>query len=160
MNQTIMISNIILSMREFQEKNYIKNQCITNTQYLYDCIKQNSIINVKVKAIFAFSRDDETDTTIFVGGHLVVVLDDDTIIDPSYDIFCLKNILYFVNIKELMDIFDDKDYLKTKVDIKKIVLDHITFMKYADQINNGECIVTDKKFYNDQADYIETLYSK
>jgi hypothetical protein len=38
MELSINISNIILSMREFQKKNCIKEQCVTNVQYLYDCI--------------------------------------------------------------------------------------------------------------------------
>ena len=160
MNTTIWMSNIILSMREFQEKNRIKKQCITNAQYLYDCIKQNSNNNVKAKAVIAFSNNDETDTATFVAGHLVVVIDDDLIVDPSYDTFCLKNISYFDNIKDFIDSFDDKDILKTKIDIKKIIYQHIKFTKYAEQINNDEFLITDKKFYHDQADYIEKLHSK
>jgi len=160
MDKSILISNIILSMRKFQEKNCIEKQCITNTQYLYDCIKQIGFNNVKAKAVYVFSNDVETSTAIFVAGHLIVVLDDETMIDPSYDIFCLKDKSYFDNIKDLIDIFDDKNKLKTNIDIKKLIGEHITFMKVAEQINNNECIITDKKIYNDQADYIEKLYSK
>jgi len=161
MDLPILISNIILSMREFQKENNIKSQCVTNTQYLYDIIKNNSsITNVKAKAVYVFSNGAETTTGHFVSGHLVVVLDDGTIIDPSYDVFCLKNKSYFDNIKDLMDRFDDKNKLNTKIDIRNMVSQHIHFMKLAEQINNGELIITDKKFYNDQADYIEKLYSK
>ena len=158
----IFISNIVLSMREFQKNNGIKKQCVTNTQYLYDIIKMNNINNVKAKAVFVFSSDDDTDTGVFVGGHLVVILDDETIIEPSYDIFCLKNKSYFDNIKDLMDMFNDNDKvnLKSRLDIKKIVCDHIHFIKLAEQINNGQLTITEKKFYNHQADYIEKIYSK
>jgi hypothetical protein len=120
----------------------------------------NSNSNIKTKAVFAFSNDPEKDTNTFVGGHLVVVLDDETIIDPSYDIFCLKNISYFDNIKDLMDIFYDKVELKSKIDMKKLIRDHIHFMKISEKINNGELIITEKEHYNKQADYIENLYSK
>ena len=161
MELPILISNIIHSMREFQKENKIKTQCVTNTQYSYDIIKNNSsITNVKAKAVYVFSNDAETDTLHFVGGHLVVVLDDETIIDPSYDVFCLKNKSYFDNIKDLMDNFDDKNKLNTKIDIRIMVSQHIRFMKLAAQINRGELVFTDKKFYNDQADYIEKLYPK
>jgi len=159
MERSILISNIILSMREFQKKNNIKNKCASNTQYLYDTIKMNSDSNVKIKAVFVFSNDTETDTAIFVGGHLVVILGEETMIDPSYDIFCLKNKSYFDNIKDLMDMVDNKNKLKTKIDIKKLISDHIDFIKVAEQINNSEHIITEK-FYNEQADYIEKLYSK
>ena len=158
----ILISNVVLSMREFQKNNGIKKQCVTNTQYLYDTIKMNSINNVKAKAVFVLSCDNDTDTSVFVGGHLVVKLDDETIIDPSYDIFCLKNKSYFDNIKDLMDMFNDNDKVKLKsdVDIKKLICDHIHFIKLAEQINNGQHTITEKKFYDNQADYIEKIYSR
>jgi hypothetical protein len=171
MEFSILIANIILSMREFQEKNGIKNQCVVNAKYLYDCIKMNSNnANIKVKAVLATAMDEANDTTTFVGGHLILDLldeDDETHIDidPSYDIFSLKNISYFNNIKDLMDVFNnnDKNKIKTTIDLKQILSNHIYFMKVADQINNGKFIFLDKKFikfYNDQADYIENLYSK
>ena len=116
MEISILISNIVLSMREFQKQNNIKKQCITNTQYLYDNITMNSV-NVKAKPVFVFSHDDEEGTATFVGGHLLVILDDGTMIEPSYDIFCLKNKSYFDNIKDLMDVFDNKDDLKSKIDM-------------------------------------------
>lgn len=160
MDKSIWMSNIILSMREYQEKKCIRKQCITNVQYLYNCIKQNSSNNVKAKAVIVFSNNAEADTTTIVEGHLVVVLDHELIIEPSYDIFRLKNITYFDNIKDFIDIFEDKDILKTKVDIKNILYELITFTKFAYQINNGELLIADKKNYNEQADYIEKLHSK
>lgn len=160
----MILGNIILSMREFQEKNGITKQCITNAQYLYDIIKMNTSNDVKVNAVIVVSVDEETNTYVIVGGHLVVVGDDDekTIIDPSYETFCLKNKLYFDNIRDMLDIFDNKskEKLNTKIDLKKVLQEHIKFMKFAEQINRGECIITEKKFYNDQADYIDKLYSK
>jgi hypothetical protein len=158
MDRDLFVANIILSMREFQKENNIRKQCLTNSQYLYDIIKMNSSSNVKTKAVLVFSADDVADVCTFVGGHLVVVLDDETVIDPSYDIFCLKNKSYFDNIKDFMDIFADKVELKTRVDVKKIVSEHISFMKFAEQINNGEHVITENKFYNEQADYIEKVY--
>ena len=47
--------DIILSMREYQKENNVKNQCVTNAQYLYDTIKINSNSNVKTKAVLVFS---------------------------------------------------------------------------------------------------------
>jgi hypothetical protein len=108
-----------------------------------------------------FSNDDATSTGVFVGGHLVLILDDnETVIDSSYDIFRLKNISYYDNVKDLIDIFKDKTELKKRFDLKTLFSEHIQFMKLAEQINNGEFIITDKQFYDNQADYIEKLYSK
>jgi len=155
-----LISNIVVSMRKYQKENNVKKQCVTNAQYLYDTMKINLNNNVKTKAVFVFSDNNQEDTAIFVSGHIIVTIDNKTIIEPSYDIYCLENTSYFDNIKDLVSIFDDKIELKSKIDIKKLIYDHIHFIKISEQINNGEFIITDKKHYNKQADYIEKLYSK
>jgi hypothetical protein len=163
MEQTHLLLNIINSMRKFQEVNLIKKQCITNSQYLYDIIISNRYFTrdeIRVKAVIVVSSDEELDTFTFVGGHLVLVFDDGSIIDPSYDIFSLKNRSYFDNIKDVMDSFKNEDKELLKTNFKKGFVDHIHFMKIAEQINSGECLITEKQFYNDQADYIEKLYAK
>ena len=153
---SIFISNIILSMREFQAKNCIKNECLTNTQYLYDCIKINfNSANVKAKAVMVVSI--ESDTFICCTGHLILVLNDGIIFDPSYDIYSLKNKRYFYNIKDLISNIDDKNKLKILVDINELINNHLHFIKLAEQINNGACLISNKKFYNEQADYIDKL---
>jgi len=158
MELSIFISNIILSMREFQEKNGIKKQCVTNTQYLYDCIKMNfNNANVKAKALLVASLDIESGTFVITAGHLVVILDDEIIIDASHDVFSLKNKTYFHNVNDLISNFHHKDKLRTNFDIKELIHNHLHFMKLAEQINNGACIKSNKKFYNDQADYIDKL---
>ena len=129
METSIMIANIILSVRKYQKKNNIKKQCVTNCQYLYDIIKMNSNSNVKTKSVIACSVNYEENTTIVISGHIIVVLDDETIIEPSYDIFSLENVSYFENIKDFIRAFEDKNVLKTKFDIKKILNDHIKFKK-------------------------------
>jgi hypothetical protein len=153
--QTILISNTVLSMREFQKKNCIKNQCVTNCQYLYDIIKKNFTNNAIVKPVLVISYDTEIDTHTCIGGHLVIDLDGDneTIIDPSYDIFSSKNKSYFYKIKDFMDSFNHDDKSK----FKKCISDFIHFTKIAQEINNGEFRISDKKFYNDQSDYIENI---
>jgi len=159
---TELISNVILCMRDFQEKNCIKKQCVTNTQYLYDCIRMNTSSKVKAKPVIVVSIDDELHTFLCVGGHLVIVLDDDTIIEPSYDIFSLKNKSYFDNIKDFMNSFDNKSNCMNEelnkeftFMLKKSVGHFLNFIKLAERINNGELVICDKDFYNNQADYIE-----
>lgn len=151
----LIISKLVISMREFQKINCIKEQCVTNVQYLYDCIKMNNLYNlkVKVKPVIVVSFDKETKTIICVGGHLIVESDDGTIFEPSYDIFRLKNKTYFYNIKNLMDSYDNE----LKTDIKTIICLFIRFVKLAEQINNGELVICDNEFYNNQADYIEKI---
>lgn len=159
MDHSIILGNMVLSMREFQKKNNTKNQCATNVQYLYDIIRQNfKSSNVKSKAVFVFSSDIEANSMTFSGGHLVVLLEDGTVIDPSYDVFCLKDKLYFDNMKDFLDIFTNKNDLKMRIDLKKLLCEHIAFTKIAERMNNGD-VVRSNKHYNEQADYIEKLYS-
>jgi hypothetical protein len=47
---------------------------------------------------------------------------------------------------------------KVGIDTKQVLRHHIEFMKIAEQINSGKFLVTEKKFYNDQSDYIEKLF--
>jgi hypothetical protein len=158
--QHLMISNVAFCMREFQKTNCIKYQCITNVQYLYDCAKINTALKIKAKAFIVVSLNDKTNTLTCVGGHLVVVsLNDnntESIIDPSYDVFSLKNKLYFDNIKKLMDQYTDI----SKEAFKQSISDFLYFIKLAERINNGELVICDKQFYDSQADYIEDLFNK
>ena len=163
MDTSTLIGNIIVSMREYQKENNITKQCITNAQFIYDIIKFNSTNDVKTKSVIVFSNDKETNSVTLVGGHLVIILDDDNdVIDPSYEVFSLKNKLYFDNIDNFMSYFneDDKITLKSKLNIKKVISDYLKFIKISEQINNGKFIITNKEFYNKQANYIENKYSK
>ena len=163
MDTSTLIGNIIVSMREYQKENIITKQCITNAQFIYDIIKFNSTNDVKTKSVIVFSNDKETNSVTLVGGHLVIILDDDNdVIDPSYEVFSLKNKLYFDNIDNFMSYFneDDKITLKSKLNIKKVISDYLKFIKISEQINNGKFIITNKEFYNKQANYIENKYSK
>ena len=125
MGNSILIPHITHSMREYQKKNNITRQCVTNAQSLCDIIKNNSTSNAKTKAVFVVAENNEEDANIIVSGHLVVELDDETILEPSYDIFCLQNKSYLDNIKDVVNIFDNKVTLKTKIDIKNLICDHI-----------------------------------
>ena len=157
MDPLILISNIIHSMREFQKDNNVKKECITNAKYLYDNMKMYGF-NVKTKAVFVISFNDEIGNFTFVSGHLVVVLDDETILEPSYDIYCLKNISYFDTLKDLNEMFNKDQIInfKKQFDFKKILNDHIDFKKYSEKINNDQFDELEETlYYNTQADYVE-----
>lgn len=167
MEDEVIMSNIILSMREYQKENNITRQCVANAQYLYDTIKMNysfSFNNIKTKAVIVFSNNNEEQTQKIVAGHLVIELDDGLLIEPSYDVFSLKNKSYFDNIKDLLNTFDNKDEFKTNIKTKKLIYDHINFVKISEQINNGELLIAHDKdkweHYNKQADYVEKIYTK
>lgn len=147
------LSDIVLNMREFQKEHFIKQQCVTNAQYLYDCFKENSSSNIKVKAVIVTSVEEKKSWFKCIGGHLIILLDDnETIIDPSYDVFSLKNKSYFRNVKHLMESIDDE----SKPLFKTSIADFLYFTKVAERINNGEGLTCDEDFYNNQADYVQT----
>ena len=140
------VAQIVLLMREYQEQNNIKNNCSTNTQYLYDCITKNfPKTNVKACAVIVVSNN------IIVAGHLAILLDDNIIIEPSNDIFIKTNKLYYNNLNIFLKEYNyiDKDFLK---DICNKYLD---FVKLSNKINKGSILINDKDYYDSQADYIE-----
>ncbi len=158
MNATERLGKIILSMREYQKNNNIKGECITNAQYLYDTIKFNfKNAKIEAKAIIAAGQDDECKTCNLVCGHIVIFLNDNIIIDPSYETYSLPNKRYFLTIKELMENTDEKNKKYLKSNCKDYLKNHCDLIKIADKINNGGILIYDKKFYNDQADYVEQM---
>ena len=154
MDKTIWISKIVLSMREYQNQKNITNNCVTNTQYLYDCIKTNSIkTNVKACAVILISTNNNITTC--VAGHLAILLDNTIVIEPSYDVYKKINKFYCNNIKDFIELHSNG---MEKIFIKDVCTKFLHFVTLADSINKGKLIINDKTFYNEQADYIENLF--
>ena len=164
---SVKIKQIYETMRKYQKENNIKKQCLANCQFLSDSIKETFRHNgadynlVKVRAVYVFGNNNEEKISKFLGGHVVVVLDDDIFYEPSYDIYSLKNKQYFTNFSELRDFintFNNKDeLLQHTLDCNTLISQNIKFTEYANQINNGKLLdLPDKEYYNKQADYIET----
>jgi hypothetical protein len=153
------IQKMMDDMREHQKNKSIENQCITNTQYLYDIMTTNFSKNVKAKAVYMFSGDNGIGKFV---NHVILVKDNKTIMDSSYDTYCLKDKNYFYTFKDLMDHFDNetKNRFGTELDMRELVNTHMRFIKVAERINNGKLSITDngEKHYNDQADYISSLF--
>lgn len=166
------IEMIVQTMHEYQRKHDIKKQCITNTQYLYDSIRASfPSLNVKVKAIIGFRNNDdvvavneknkkkyinrETHTIV----HMVVLIDNKKIFDPSAEINDMKDLQYVG--------FDFQKLIKTLRElgmtedmVKKLIKDYMTFFGYENQMNNGKTLIVDRQYYNNQADYVEEVMSK
>jgi hypothetical protein len=149
MNSTIekKIQLFIKHMIDFQKNNNIKEQCITNTQYLYDNINHNfSNIKPKANAVICVTNNNNIIGLIV---HMVIVIEN-IIYDPSYEIVSYGNIVYYNNIKTLMNNLPNLP----KDKISKTLANFIEFMEIADKINKGN-LIYDKEFYNNQADYLE-----
>lgn len=148
------IATVILIMREYQKKHDIKDQCLTNTQFAYDCWKHNGVPSVKAKAVIALGENDEGDL-VLVMGHAILSVDG-LYFEPSYQVFSLKNVAYYDSIKDLKDSVSNA--ILKRYDLRQILKHHISFVKLAEGINNGELLICDKKYYDDQADYVEDFF--
>lgn len=143
-------------MLEYQRKNIIKGKCITNVQYLYDSIKEN-IKNCNIKIISVFVTSVHQNIHRLISPHLVLLLDDNDIIDPSYEVYSLKNKKYYFTFKDLNDTIDIINYCNynPEYNIKEIINRHICITQIADEMNSGKKWITDEEYYNNQADYIQ-----
>ena len=160
---SVKIQHIINHMLDYQRMNGIVEQCMTNVQTLYDIITSNieSTIKVgtkyeiKVKPCIILSHDGESNITEVVSQH--VILDVDGLeIDPSYETLSLKNAIYFKDYREFMDFLSErsKKSLDESVGIKTILEGYITAVGLSDRMNNGEFLISDKQFYDNQLDYV------
>ena len=146
------VKYIILKMHKYQKENNIIQQCVTNTQYLYSCINQNKMINKAIaKPYLTITNID----TYFIGfGSHVVIEWNNKIYDSSYEIYN-KNTTYYNNIKEVLLKYPR---LKHRPDmIKELIIDNNNMINHCNNINNDIIVITNKKHYDLQADYIETV---
>ena len=148
------IEYIVKHMLDFQSKNLIKNECMTNVQYLYDQIKMRTNIKCIVKPVMVIRFDG--DNINFCHGHFVIEIDGE-IIDPSYDVSILKNKHYFYTIKDLIDSFDKNARTQFIEKCKHGFNQFLAFIKIANKMNKGIFNISNKVFYNSQADYIDLL---
>lgn len=156
---TTNINDIILSMYDFQRENNIKQRCMTNCQTLYDIIKdseceiktkEGNIAVIEPMAIIAFIEDEEKET-LQISPHMVLKIDNDELLEASYE-FSGKNVKYlstiqkFLNATKLLKM--DKDF------VKEIIRQHTGFCKIAERMKNGEFIITDNEYYKNQMTHL------
>lgn len=137
----LLVAKIVLEMREYQRINNIVNKCVTNTQLLYDMMSDFGIKNIKVDAVIAIRPPDlEIPQVKICAGHLVIMIDD-VLIDPSYEIYSMPNKLYVHNIKELSEYLKSYNDIQSQNTLKNSIeycIDHhLRFKTHANKINNG-----------------------
>jgi hypothetical protein len=149
------MNKILGHMYDYQKKNNIKAQCITNTQYYSDTFKGNepeyySYLGMEVAAAIVVSFDGITATFV---NHLVLRAKD-IVVDPSWEVASMPETSYFFTIADV------KEHVKEcSLPIPKIVISrHIHFIGIAKKMNEGECYVANWEFYNAQADYVEKCF--
>jgi hypothetical protein len=145
------ISKICKVMREYQEINNIKEMCMTNSQTLYDIIKSSfPSVDVKAKAVIAVNEMDNF--VIKQTIHLMIIADG-IYYEPSYELYIVKP-TYFSNVKNLLEGFVPNTLIKDN--LKYTLPSFLRFVEHEHNINNGDFLITDKDYYNNQLDYIQS----
>jgi len=87
--------------------------------------------------------------------HMVVVDSSQGIIDPSFDVGHNANVFYAPTVKaSLLGCGGQIQKGLSKREAIRLLLEFVEFAKH---INQGKVIVSDKSYYNTQADFIDTL---
>lgn len=79
----------------------------------------------------------------------------DSIIEPSYEMHSKQEIQYFDNMKTLIETVPD--VLLHEEKIAETQKKFIHFIEMSKKINNGEFLICDQTFYDEQADYCQIL---
>jgi len=120
-------------MHAVQKCKNITGNCIENCKDFYAFIKSTSEINVKVKAVCVLGSKNDTG---YIGcGHLVLLVNDTYIVDPSYEIFSLQDKRYYDTTDEIFSVLEKSK--KIQYNKKEMIKIHARFVTYADKIMNG-----------------------
>ena len=142
-------------MMKYQKENNIKKRCLDNSQILYDYCKYKGIENVKAQAYICTGETEINGkkTIMLIDEHMVILLDDE-IVDPSYEIDSLSKKNYYKSYREFMDseYFDGFDEIK----LRKF----LNFVEYSNSMNSGEFVFSNEKYHDDQFDYLINLIKK
>lgn len=159
MTEQELLLKLLSIMWAYQCKNDIKSCCMDNTQTALDILRISTKLKVKVVAVIALEHTSfiESFACKINTGHLVLLINDEKIYDPSYEVASYKDAKYFMNYKEYFDYmadFTDKEYNK------KVLKDHLKFTDIAKRMNEGEFMIQDRIHYDKQIDFIELVMKK
>ena len=168
--ERVVIKQFHNAMMEFQQKNaeFAKDKCVTNVQYLYDCVTKSLEDDdiVKAQAIICCGLLSEKDLMINAS-HMVLImkspLNEEVIIDPSYETCVLQHRVYLKNIAEAKKYISGLNICKEDPFNKEKIESFLHLVKLANKINDKDYdlpVITDMSYYNAQADYIEQRLKK
>jgi hypothetical protein len=137
---------ILETMHQYQKDNSIKNECITNAQFFYDCMNSSGI-PAKAKAVITVHSNGDDNV---VTSHICIQLEDGTLIDPSYDIHSSDANYY----ESLASIRKTIMGISNGLNAREFITNWLKFLEYEKIINSGVCLVSNRDYYNKQADYV------
>jgi mRNA-degrading endonuclease HigB of HigAB toxin-antitoxin module len=149
------VSQIINEMREYQKNKNIKEQCVTNVSFLYNTMWGFGIKNIKAKSVISVYFDANKIALRICAGHIVLMMDE-IIIDPSYEIYCLSGVKYFFTIKELMNYIKNNEHFKTDetFNLKYVIENFLYFENFEKTINGGRFLYADDEYYRELESHI------
>ena len=124
-------------MLDFQKEHNIRNECVSNSVFLRDFLKSRGL-TAKVKAVFS-EHFVEEEKRMVLTCHMVVEVEEQKVVDPSYDI-CRYDAIYMDNISVVMERLK-KGNPNAKLEglsVREVVSRFIEFIKDAEDINNSK----------------------
>jgi len=140
------MENIVLQMMNFQHFYKIKGACATNAKCMSDYLKK-TYTDKKIEVYPAIVTSDEG-----VRVHLII-LADEALIDSSYDVFCLENKRYYLNIKEFVEAIENP--ADKQNELRNLGKDFMKYLECANEINSGKFENFNAELYNKQTEYVD-----
>jgi len=151
--EQMIIFDIMTYMLKYQKLNNIKQMCLTNVTYLLNSIHANYPLSNAKAVPCVCCILDESSKTIHTIIHIIIIIDG-IIYDPSYECWSFKKTSWYgLTINDVKLKYGDKI---SNDGYKSILVQLLRFNYYATEINNGTPVITDKGYYNKQADYVES----
>ena len=153
-NLLIKYFNVII---DYQKINKIISRCVTNTDLFILLLNHVNKLtgnkyNISAIPVIALEKIKDNKTTIKNYIHVVIKINDNIIIDPSYETY-LK-VSYYEKISETKNIVSSN---MSKSDIIKHFLE---FKEITDKMNDGYSIIPDQTYYDNLKNYINTNNDK
>ena len=130
----------------FQHFYKIKGACATNAKCMRDYLKKTHP-DKKIEVYPAIVTSDEG-----VRIHLII-LADEALIDPSYDVFSMENKRYYLNIKEFVDAIENS--ADKQNELRNLGKDFMKYLDCANEINSGTFENFNAELYNKQTEYVD-----
>ena len=140
------MENIVLQMMNFQHFYKIKGACATNAKCMSNYLKK-TYPDKKIEVYPAIVTSDEG-----VRVHLII-LADEALVDPSYDVFSLENKRYYLNIKEFVDAIENP--ADKQNELRNLGKDFMKYLDCANEINQGTFDNFNNELYNKQTEYVD-----
>jgi hypothetical protein len=145
--------NLLRLMHKYQEENNVKAMCLTNCQFFLDCMRASGL---NAKAVAVLALDCAKDHSVAITTVHMVIETKDGVVDPSWEHSKNENLQY-VKTLSCLDWTGCENKEIEGMSRRELVETFIEFIKYAETMNNDEdtFLITDKAYYNAQADYCE-----